>query len=80
MIIQVLVKLNFLIKKLFLTLIKIYQFFSAYFPPKCRFYPSCSNYMFQAIDKHGVLKGTILGTFRICKCHPFHSGGYDPVK
>lgn len=60
-------------------IIKIYQFFSALFPPKCRFYPSCSNYMLQAIDKYGLFKGLFLGTKRICKCHPFHPGGYDPI-
>ncbi|MEK7431665.1 MAG: membrane protein insertion efficiency factor YidD [Cyanobacteriota bacterium] len=67
-------------KRAFISVIKGYQFFSAFFPPHCRFYPSCSNYMVQSIDKHGILKGGFFGTIRICKCHPFHDGGYDPVK
>ena len=68
------------ISYLFIFTIRIYQFFSAFFPAKCRFSPTCSTYMVQSIEKHGVIKGTISGTVRICKCHPFHPGGYDPVK
>ncbi|MFN8577583.1 MAG: membrane protein insertion efficiency factor YidD [Candidatus Sericytochromatia bacterium] len=68
-----------MISLLIKNIIKIYQFFSSLFPPKCRFYPSCSNYMLQALDKYGLLKGFYLGSIRICKCHPFHSGGYDPI-
>jgi len=47
--------------------------------PTCRFYPSCSAYAYQAIEKYGVLKGGYLAARRIVKCHPFHPGGYDPV-
>jgi putative membrane protein insertion efficiency factor len=72
--------LNALPGKGVIFLINIYQKFSALFPPKCRFYPSCSNYMVQAIVKHGLIKGSLQGTVRICKCHPFNPGGYDPVK
>jgi putative membrane protein insertion efficiency factor len=46
----------------------------------CRFVPSCSHYTEQAIKKYGVWKGTRMGAKRICKCHPFGSSGYDPVK
>jgi hypothetical protein len=47
---------------------------------KCRFYPTCSEYSIQAIEKYGALKGIIMTGKRILKCHPFHPGGYDPVK
>lgn len=68
-----------MIKKFLLFLIKIYQSISKYTPPVCRFTPTCSEYMRQAIEKYGVLKGVWLGIKRICKCHPFHPGGYDPL-
>lgn len=68
-----------MIKKLLLKLINIYQSISKLTPPTCRFYPTCSEYMKQAILKYGVLKGVFLGVKRILKCHPFHPGGYDPV-
>ena len=68
-----------MMKKFLLKIINIYQFFSRLTPPVCRFYPTCSEYMKQAIVKYGVLKGTFLGIKRILKCHPFHPGGYDPV-
>lgn len=48
--------------------------------PSCRFYPTCSQYALEAIDKYGVLKGLKLSLIRILKCHPFHPGGYDPLK
>ncbi len=68
-----------MIKKFLIFLIKIYQSISKYTPPVCRFTPTCSEYMRQAIVKYGVLKGVWLGIKRICKCHPFHPGGYDPL-
>jgi len=49
-------------------------------PSACRFYPSCSEYMMQAVEKHGVLRGAWMGTKRLAKCHPFHAGGVDPVR
>ena len=68
-----------MIKKFLLFLIKIYQSISKYTPPVCRFTPTCSEYMRQAIVKYGFIKGIWLGVKRICKCHPFHPGGYDPL-
>ena len=47
--------------------------------PSCRFHPTCSAYAQEAIEIHGVLKGSLLATKRILKCHPFHPGGVDPV-
>ncbi len=47
---------------------------------KCRFYPTCSEYTYEAIEKYGVFKGFLKGANRIKKCHPWHKGGYDPVK
>jgi putative membrane protein insertion efficiency factor len=48
-------------------------------PPSCRFYPTCSMYALEAIEKHGAAKGSWLAVKRIARCHPFNAGGYDPV-
>jgi putative membrane protein insertion efficiency factor len=67
-------------KQVFLALIRFYQkWISRFLPSSCRFYPSCSEYTFQAIEKYGVLKGGWMGVRRIGRCHPFHPGGFDPV-
>ena len=67
-------------KKIFIGLIRVYQrFISPLFPPSCRYYPTCSNYSVQAIQKHGAIKGSLMGIARILRCHPFVKGGYDPV-
>lgn len=69
-----------ILKKLFLFLIKFYQkCISPHKPPSCRFQPTCSHYAYEAVSKHGALKGGYLAIKRILKCHPFHPGGYDPV-
>lgn len=61
--------------------IRGYQIFiSPLFPPTCRFYPTCSAYFIQALEKYGVIKGSYLGIKRILKCHPWNPGGYDPLK
>ena len=49
-------------------------------PSACRFHPTCSEYMKEAIEKHGVIKGIGLGLHRLSRCHPFHQGGFDPVR
>lgn len=48
--------------------------------PRCRFEPTCSRYALEAVTKYGALKGSWLAVKRILKCHPFHPGGYDPLK
>ncbi|MFC5532547.1 membrane protein insertion efficiency factor YidD [Cohnella yongneupensis] len=55
------------------------KFISPLKPPTCRFAPTCSQYALEAIEVHGAAKGTYLAVRRICKCHPFHRGGFDPV-
>jgi len=55
------------------------KFLSPLKPGSCRFYPTCSAYAMEAIEKYGCIKGLGLSIRRICKCHPFHEGGYDPV-
>ncbi len=67
-------------KKVLVMTIRGYQvLISPMLGHRCRFLPSCSNYATEAIITKGSLKGLYLATKRICKCHPFHSGGYDPV-
>ncbi|MBQ27918.1 MAG: membrane protein insertion efficiency factor YidD [Nitrospiraceae bacterium] len=64
-----------------LLLLRLYQLIvSPLFPPSCRFYPTCSSYAMTAYHQCGVFKGTWLAVRRILKCHPFHPGGFDPVR
>lgn len=67
-------------KYLFMLLVKVYQWvISPLFPSSCRFYPTCSEYSYQAFKRFGVIKGGWLSVKRISKCHPYHEGGFDPV-
>ncbi len=69
-----------MVKKLALFFLRFYKFFiSPILGTNCRFYPPCSTYTYQAIERHGVLKGVFLGVKRILKCNPFHPGGIDEV-
>jgi putative membrane protein insertion efficiency factor len=67
-------------KWLALRLIRLYQrTLSVALPPSCRFVPSCSQYGYEAIEKYGVFKGSLMAGWRILRCNPFSKGGYDPV-
>ena len=69
-----------MIKGTVLTLIRFYQAtISVFLGPRCRFYPTCSQYAVESIENHGVIKGTKLALKRFVKCHPLHPGGLDPV-
>jgi hypothetical protein len=54
-------------------------FISPLLPSACRYYPTCSEYMLEAVARHGAVKGVWKGLKRLGRCHPFHEGGYDPV-
>jgi putative membrane protein insertion efficiency factor len=61
-------------------LIRAYQLvLSPLLGPRCRFYPSCSQYAIEALESHGALRGSWMSAKRICRCHPFNPGGFDPV-
>lgn len=66
--------------RVLIALIKAYQFaISPMLGPRCKYYPSCSNYAVQALREHGVVRGLGLASWRLLRCNPLSNGGYDPV-
>lgn len=68
-------------KKFLIFLIRVYRkYISPLKIPSCRFYPTCSQYALEALQKHGIIKGGFMSIKRMLRCNPFCTGGYDPVK
>jgi putative membrane protein insertion efficiency factor len=68
-------------RKLIVAILRLYKLVvSPVLPSACRYYPSCSDYMRQAVEKYGPVRGVWMGIKRIARCHPFHHGGLDPVR
>ena len=64
-----------------LAVLRFYKrFVSPLLPMACRFHPTCSAYSYEAVERHGVVKGLFMTVKRLSKCHPFHPGGFDPVR
>jgi uncharacterized protein len=68
------------VKRIGIGLIKVYRVLFAWLPSSCRYEPTCSHYAEQAIERYGLLRGSVMGARRIARCHPWHPGGYDPVR
>ncbi|MBN1898474.1 MAG: membrane protein insertion efficiency factor YidD [Spirochaetes bacterium] len=78
---RILQRIDFLLKKIVISLIRIYRkAISPHVFPSCRFSPSCSEYSLNAFQKYNFFKALFLSLYRILRCNPFHSGGYDPLK
>jgi putative membrane protein insertion efficiency factor len=68
-------------RKLIVAVLRFYKLIlSPFLPSSCRYHPSCSEYMRQAVEKHGAARGIWMGLKRLLRCHPFHAGGLDPVR
>jgi putative membrane protein insertion efficiency factor len=68
------------VKRLLLALVRVYQYvMSPWLGHRCRFFPSCSEYTIEALQKYGVVKGLWLGIRRVARCHPWNPGGFDPL-
>jgi hypothetical protein len=68
------------VRWIFIFIVRAYQtVISPLMPPACRYYPSCSNYAIEAIEKYGAWRGGRMAASRILRCHPFRPGGFDPV-
>jgi uncharacterized protein len=64
-----------------IALLRFYKrWMSPLLPSSCRFHPTCSEYMLEAVRKYGTARGVWLGVKRLSRCHPFHEGGFDPVR
>jgi len=73
--------LDWIMKTILISAVKLYKYLiSPVLPGSCRFSPSCSEYSIDAINRYGAVKGAYLSVRRIARCHPFHPGGFDPVK
>jgi len=77
---KILQKINLFIKNTLITSVKAYKkLVSPLLPNACRFEPTCSEYMIEALEKHGIICGLYLGIRRVLRCHPWGKSGYDPV-
>lgn len=66
---------------LVIAILRVYKrWISPLLPSACRYHPTCSEYMLQSVERYGAIRGIYLGVLRLLRCHPFHEGGFDPVR